>query len=191
MQLSPIAAARYFISKARETKCNSEPCGLDHIKLQKLIFITHGNLLVASDGKKTLSQSPERIKFGDNSSIIYPSLAREAYRRDKASRPVSINQNFEITQKRVANRRESRPATGIGEMEKKVLDSVWLAYADNKYTNTELTAFIVGFHPEVGRISDAELICHFNALINQSSDFGEELADLKAKNNARGILAAE
>lgn len=111
MQYPALAIANYFIDKA-----NVEDTPLDHLRLQKLVYMAHGwNLAVHGD--PLISDGVEAWKYGP----VIPDL----YHRFKSYGNRSILENAALVQ----GLEVTVPNVDYGDVEtRELLDSVWEAY---------------------------------------------------------------
>ena len=111
MQYPALAIANYFIDKA-----NVEGDPLDHLRLQKLVYMAHGwNLAV--HGSPLISDGVEAWKYGPVISDLYHRF------KNYGNRPITENAA------QVHGLEATVPNVDYGDVEtRELLDSVWKAY---------------------------------------------------------------
>lgn len=140
MTISPVEVAEYLQEKAYEKGKGS----IGHVKLQKLVFIIHGHLLISSGAQVTLSEQPERVESEGGSSVIYWSLFNYFNNPEKSSA------------------HDRKPLlSSVSRNAFKIIDSIGEAFLRGNYTNADLTAFSLDIHPDAGIILDDEIYNHF------------------------------
>lgn len=149
---SPQTIANYFIRKAKETGTI-----VTHIKLQKLVYISHGWSLALLN-KPLVNKSFEAWRYGPVSSPLYSSL------KYCGKNPI-VNQ--------IANTSESISDIDSNENVKKLLDVMWTRYGSlsgivlsamthQKGTPwSKTTSEAVSIDPD---ISDVEIKTHYEGL---------------------------